>query len=195
MPQFEATVKAARQVWASPDGQKTISEVILDVGGNEVRAKTYSDAIAREGWSGTVETYEKQGRNGVETFVKQPPKEGSYGNQYSGSRSASSGAAKKEFDNFTMYLSYAKDLAIAMLKDGVLDEVKYGHVLSAVTAGGRTLYDFRPGGAAEEAEAQNEKPDTVYEPNDLDMTELNKLFGDETAPAVGEKAPDPWATN
>lgn len=82
MPQLKVTTKAAEKVWASPDGQRVIHKVILDYNGQDAVAKTYSKDIATVGWSGTVETYEKPGRNGSETFVKQPPKEdGSYGSQ------------------------------------------------------------------------------------------------------------------
>lgn len=57
------------QVWQSPDGQKTIWEVTLKGdGGNEYRLKTYSEAIARLGFEGEVESYlNKRG----ERFVRQ----------------------------------------------------------------------------------------------------------------------------
>lgn len=82
MPQFSTTTKAANSVWKSPDGSREIFEVTLDYEGQAVKAKTYSKDIATVGWSGTVDTYEKPGRDGSQTFVKQPPKEGgSYGSQ------------------------------------------------------------------------------------------------------------------
>jgi hypothetical protein len=71
------TVKEAKEIWRSPDGQRTISELKLDYQGNTITAKTYSKNLTL-GWSGNLESYEKPGRNGVETFVKQPPKEGGF---------------------------------------------------------------------------------------------------------------------
>lgn len=78
MPQIRVTTKRAEQVWQSPDGQRTIYSVVLEYNGQQTTAKTYSRAIGSEGFSGEVETYEKQGKNGTETFVKQVQKEGGY---------------------------------------------------------------------------------------------------------------------
>lgn len=59
---------------------------------------------------------------------------------FSGGTKASGGS--KVGDPFAMYLSYAKDIAVAMLdKDHKLDEGQYGLVLAAVIAGGQTLYE------------------------------------------------------
>lgn len=59
----------SEQVWQSPDGEKTIWEVTLKGdGGNEYRLKTYSEAIAKLGFEGEVESYlNKRG----ERFVRQ----------------------------------------------------------------------------------------------------------------------------
>lgn len=78
MPQFKTTTKQSSSVWKSPDGSREIFEVAMDYEGQPVKAKTYSKDIATVGWEGTVDTYEKEGRNGSETFVKQPPKEGGW---------------------------------------------------------------------------------------------------------------------
>lgn len=84
MPSFKTTTKQSNSVWKSPDGQREIFEVVLDYEGQPVKAKTYSKDISTVGWEGTVDTYEKSGKNGSETFVKQPPKEdGQYGGQAS----------------------------------------------------------------------------------------------------------------
>jgi hypothetical protein len=72
---MQVTTKRSEQVWKSLDGQRTIYKVYFDVNGQEAMAKSYSSAIAAQGFSGQVETYEKQGNNGPETFVKQVPKE------------------------------------------------------------------------------------------------------------------------
>src|SRR5258707_14638136 len=78
MPNLHISVKQAQEVWRSPDGQRVLYGIIMEVGGKEAKAKTYSKAIATIGWSGDIETYEKTGRDGVETFVKQVPKEGGF---------------------------------------------------------------------------------------------------------------------
>lgn len=144
MPVFHAKTIGSTQVWKSPDGQRVIYEVTLQTGEGSANAKSYSSAIAQMGFEGEVETYEKIGKQGAEMFVKQVAKEnpGYAGGSpsYSGGKSGS----KPMADPFTMYLSYAKDIAVAMLKDGKLDEAQYGAVLEAVLTGGQTLYDSRP---------------------------------------------------
>ena len=161
MPQFDTTTKRAESVWKSPDGQREIFKVTLDVDGTPLPAKTYSKDISVAGWTGKVESYEKQGRNGPETFVKQPPKEG-----FSGGGGYSKGGFKQPADQFTMYLSYAKDIAVGMLTvDGKLDEAEFGKVLSAVSDGGKTLYENRPDAKPKEEEPKTEK-------------KLDEVFGD-----------------
>lgn len=182
------TTKGAKEVWSK--GDLTIFEVTLDYNGQQLSAKTYSKAIAKPGWSGTVESYEKSGRNGNETFIKQPQREdsqyspkGQYqkstgGSGYSG---GSSGTGKKEFDNFTMYLSYAKDLVVALQQTEGFDKEKFEELLQATIKGGKVLYDRRPG--AEPEQAAPAKPDEIYtdgidsaEP--LDMSAIDELFPD-----------------
>lgn len=79
MPIFKLKTTQAEKVWASPDGKIKIFKLTMDYNGKPLDAKTYSEAIATVGFEGEVETYEKQGRNGVETFIKQVQKEGEYG--------------------------------------------------------------------------------------------------------------------
>lgn len=67
-------------------------------------------------------------------------------------------------DPFTMYLSYAKDIVVALVgsKEGY-DPDKFIQLLDDVAAGGKTLYDGRPGNekaekAAEPVKAAETKP-------------------------------------
>lgn len=138
MPLLEVTTKKAEQVWASPDGQRVIYELEMEWQGKPVRAKTYSKDIATVGWFGNVETYERPGRKGPETFVKQPQKEGDF-----------RGGGKPRnapSDTFTMYLSYAKDLVVAH----ITSQTKEGAALSlddsvaAIIQYGIQLYENRP---------------------------------------------------
>lgn len=93
MPTLQVTTKASKSVWKTPDGQREIFEVTFDYEGQEISAKTWSGQIATVGWSGLVESYEKEGKNGPQTFVKQPPKEGaSYGSTGGGTYGSSKSA-------------------------------------------------------------------------------------------------------
>lgn len=163
MPQFQVTTKTAEQVWSSPDGKLTIFKLLLDYQGQDMQAKTYSKTVATEGWTGTVETYEKAGRNGSETFVKQPQKEGGWqGGSSGGGRSF--GGVKAPQDNYTMYLSYAKDIGIACIKDGKFDSDLFSQVLEAVEAGGAQLFASR----------DNAKPEV-----NVDIENIEKVFNDD----------------
>lgn len=64
---------SSTEVWRK--GDIAIFELQMEYEGKPVRAKTYSEVIAKVGWEGDCVTYEKQGRNGPEQFVKQVPKE------------------------------------------------------------------------------------------------------------------------
>lgn len=76
MPQFDIVTKSSKEIWKTPDGQRVLYEVVFEYNGKQVQSKTWSKAVAALGFSGTVETYEKEGKNGVETFIKQPQKAG-----------------------------------------------------------------------------------------------------------------------
>jgi hypothetical protein len=134
MPRLNVTTKSANQVWASPDGQRAIFELVLDYAGKQFKAKTYSKAIATVGWSGEVETEERAGKFGPETFVKQPQKAGGFGGNRGGQQ-----------DPFAMYLSYAKDLAVAFVTlEGKLNPTEFKKALKATIEGGKALYESRP---------------------------------------------------
>ncbi len=72
---FTATTTASRSVWQSPDLARQIFEVMLDVNGQPMKASTFSEIIAEVGWGGQLESYEKEGKKGAQTFVRQAPKE------------------------------------------------------------------------------------------------------------------------
>ena len=67
--------------------------------------------------------------------------------------------SRQNSDPFTMYLSYAKDVAVALIasKNGY-DASKFAEVLDDVITGGKTLYGSRPGAEPEAAQAVDEKP-------------------------------------
>lgn len=78
-----------------------------------------------------------------------------------------SGASKLPLDNFTMYLSYAKDLAIACIAEGSFDLKLYAQVLEAVEAGGAQLYASRqdtPKVEATEAKVEGEQVTLADDP-------------------------------
>ncbi len=169
MPTFNTKTTSSKQIWASPDGQRVIFEVTLDYQGQPFTAKTYSKDISNVGWSGEVETYEKQGQRGSETFVKQSPKEGFTPSSGSTERSSSG-----KQDQFTMYLSYAKDIAIGtMTSTGQINEAEFKKTLALVLAGGHELYDGRPGA---EPKAESTQP-------------LDQIFGAVQQMAQGGESP------
>lgn len=177
MPTLSAKTIEAVSIWKTPDGSREIFEVALEHDGKTFKAKTYSKDISKVGWEGDIESYEKQGRNGSETFVKQPAKEFTPGSP-GASPGKFGGGSKPSFDQFTMYLSYAKDLAVAMLDKGELDEVKYAKVLDAVATGGQTLYDGRPDAPKQEKPAEKPK-DVVEEAVDeaqLNLDNIDEIF-------------------
>lgn len=159
MPIFDATTKTATKIWASPDGKRTIYDLALESDGKVINAKTYSDSIATVGWSGQVESYEKAGRQGPEIFVKQAPKEGGWTGGTGGGRS------KPQGDNFTMYLSYAKDLVVALQMTSGYDDKALAQLIKATIGAGYELYENRPDAP---------KPDDVIKTDDLE-----NLFGEE----------------
>jgi hypothetical protein len=61
----------SEQVWRSPDGQKTIWNVVLEAEGKQYPLKTFSQKIAEPGFEGEVESYANQRGD---RFVKQTPK-------------------------------------------------------------------------------------------------------------------------
>jgi hypothetical protein len=141
----------------------------MDYNGRELKAKTFSNPIANVGWHGQVESYEKPGRNGSETFIKQVPKENP---GYAGR-----GSYQKPPENpFTMYLSYAKDLLIALVETKGYTKKTYDELLEAVVAGGNMLYANRP----EAVDKEVEKPDTIVAVGDAEMTieDIKGVFGE-----------------
>lgn len=172
MPQLEVKTTKSEVMWKSPDGQRIIYKVSLSTDAGDVEAKTYSKDIAQEGWSGTVETYEKEGKFGSETFVKQPPKEGNFVPQGSASTRATSGKTAN-FDTFTMYLSYAKDIVVAQIAAG--EKIDYARAIELTLGGGHMLYEGRP-----DAAPKKEAVDEVHPVDkEVSMEDLNKLFPEE----------------
>jgi hypothetical protein len=68
---MRAKTVTSEQVWQSPDGQKTIWNVVLEADGKQYPLKTFSTKIAEVGFDGDVESYTNQRGD---RFVKQVPK-------------------------------------------------------------------------------------------------------------------------
>lgn len=182
MATLQAKTIEAKEVWKSPDGKMVLSEIAMDIDGKRAVFKTYSKAIATEGWSGTIETYEKESKKaGVppETFVKQPQKE-------QGPDARSPAKFGKEADPFTMYLSYAKDIAGFCVTEKGFNSDMYSDLLEAVSAGGLQLFEARPGATTQPAHEETEED--LSKNIDQSMNQLNAAFGD-----VENVTPDePW---
>lgn len=171
MPTFNnAKVLSSTQIWASPDGQRKIYELTIQLDtGQTVTAKSYSDRLTT-GFVGDIETYEKPGRNGVETFAKQAPKEGGF---TPGGGGFKGGGAKPIADPFTMYLSYAKDIAVALIGQGILPsndadgkifEQLFGNAINVALLGGHKLHDGRPGAEPQQTQLDTPAvPDVIHE--------------------------------
>lgn len=92
----------------------------------------------------------------------------------------------KSFDQFTMYLSYAKDLIVALQETGGYDEAKYNELLTATVKGGKALYTHRPG-----AEPTETAPDDEKQPDATKISDAVDDFFKDTQ--VVELEEDPWA--
>lgn len=178
----KVTTKESRSVWRAPDGQREIFELVMEYQGNLFGAKTYSKDISVVGWSGSVETYEKPGKMGAptQTFVKQPPKEDGF-TPNAGSGGQRAAARIMPSDPFTMYLSYAKDITVALIAaSGVASKKDYTDLIDQTITGAYALYDARPEARAKHEETLAKKidelKDPVYEPT---VQDLNDLLGKE----------------
>jgi hypothetical protein len=167
----QVTTVGSQSVWRSPDGQRNLYEVNLTYQGKPFKAKTYSGSIAQVGWTGDVITEEKQGKFGIETHIKQAPKE-----DYQGGYQKSYQKGGKQ-SNTTMFVSYAKDIVVALQQTEGFDQVKYDILLQAVIDGGRVLsqanYEAQEGTLAGEPEYV--PVDNVVDPATVD---LNKQLDD-----------------
>lgn len=76
---MQITTSESKEIWKSPDGTRKIWEIsYLNEAGTPIKRKTYSRTISQQGWTGQVEEYEKEGRVGIEVFVRQPVQEGNH---------------------------------------------------------------------------------------------------------------------
>jgi hypothetical protein len=154
LPNVEATTIYSKEIWRKGEGSnaRVIYEVTLgfnrDGEDRQIIAKTYSQAIANVGFKGEVQFYEKDNNGKIDYFAKQVPKEGGWsGGGGGGGNRGGGNKGRGNEDNYTMYLSYAKDIAVALLSNTSvgLDEENYKEVLGFVDRGGKYLYNNRPG--------------------------------------------------
>lgn len=174
MPVFQLKTLSSKSVWRSPDGQREIWEVMMDYQGQALKAKTYSEAISVVGWSGEAETYEKEGRNGVETFVKQPPKETNYNSRGSGGSAASKPAFVPK-DEKAIHAQFAIREAINWLTSPIGKE---GATLADVEPLANDLFAMID--RVKTGEVKEFVPDpiiTELEDGPVDMSKLNDIFG------------------
>lgn len=187
MPKFNGRVVAVENngepVWQSPDGQRKLWKVTVDVNGNQAEVSTFSGKLAQVGFNGEMESYERtNNQGGNDTFVKQPQQEQPAGGYRGNSGSGFKAAAPR--DNFTMYLSYSKDIAVALIGQGIIpsdaafaDLLKQG--LAHVSVGGHFLHGQRPD--AENAQTTTTAPAPTTAPAVPTAqpvpAELNSLFG------------------
>lgn len=82
---------------------------------------------------------------------------------------------------FTMYLSYAKDIAVALITagKGTIDQDKYAEALDIVLHGGKTLFEGRPDAPGSKPDGEplpEPEPETDVNQTPIDMKSLNDLF-------------------
>ncbi len=165
-----AKVKEAQEVWKAPDGQRTLYTITVDTEHGEVALKTWSNQISKVGWTGDLETYEKEGKNGLETFAKQPLKEGGFGGGAKG---------KTPIDTRTMYISYAKDVAVALIKTTILPHemdgqfnAEFNAAMAYIIKGGDMLQNGEVVEIAPKKAPVEERDETDVPTED----ELNEIF-------------------
>lgn len=84
----------SEQVWKSPDGQKTIWNVVLVSDGKEYPLKTFSEKVAEVGFEGEVESFVNQRGD---RFVKQVNKnDGHHGGGNNAGRAKADAAKQAE---------------------------------------------------------------------------------------------------
>lgn len=115
------TIDSAEQVWQSPDGRKVMFRVVTSEG---KVFKTWSKTIGKEGWSGEVEEYEKDG----EKFIKQPY-----------SASAGRGSGTKSFKADPVKLEQDLKLEIAR-NQSIQRQVALKAAVDVYTASGISQY-------------------------------------------------------
>jgi hypothetical protein len=190
-------------IWQSPDGQRKMWKITMTTpqGQQAAGLKTYSQAIAQIGWNGQVETYEKQGNQGIETFVKQPQQAG-YGSQPVQQPAGQAQGGQRQYSAprpqqaptspYTMYLSYAKDIAVAMIVAGrEFNSADLLVELRKVANGGEFLYETRVDNPNRDQAMQ--EPDKAPAATEPDTNELNGIFG-QTEP-LADDGSAPWPTS
>lgn len=168
MPKVYIKVIGSEQVWQSPDKQRTIYKLEAETeDGKSLDVQTFSEKIT-DGFEGEVETYER-GRN---TFVRQLPKEDESGQYASRTQTGSAGGRPQyrppQSDPFTMYLSYAKDIAVALLQTDSFSKKKLLEVIENVNVAGKALYEERPEATRKENAKPKEEKASVEDDVDTD---------------------------
>lgn len=167
MPRLHVRTTDSKQIWASPDGQRKIYDLRLEYNGKLVKAKTYSHSIAAINWEGEVDLYEKDGRNGLETFVKQPPK--NTDGAEVGSKPASQGQAFKGKDEKAIQAMWAIGQAVQTVSRLPFDEKQaLDEYMSIIETHAQSLYAMVPRVKASENTG-------------ISVEDIERVFNDETA--------------
>lgn len=171
MAKFNGRIVAVQNngapTWQSPDGQKKLWAVTVEVNGRQLAAKTWDQALSVVGYSGEIEAYEKQDKRGnLETWVA-PPRA-----QQSGGYQARSGGDYKPKDETAIKAMWAIGQAVECIGSDLAQIETYAHELFAM------VERIKAGKPVETP--------TVAEPV---TSELNSLFGG--AETVSDES-SPW---
>lgn len=186
------TTKESNLVWKSPDGERELYEVVFESQGQELKAKTYSSYIGTEGWSGDLLVEERQGKKGLETFVKQAPKEdGSYQARSGGG--ASGGANSRQpyvpKDDKAIQAMWAISQSIAA-HSGTTDSDMNPADLASVEGYANELFSMVDRVKASQGTDTTSQPDVVVE--DVDGGDLDLSLMDEVLGAKPQTVETPW---
>ena len=168
MPKLQVTTIDSDIIWSK--GDRSIWAVTLNYNGKTVKAKTYSEAIAKPGFEGEVEAYKKTGTRGEETFLKQVAKEGGYRGGFQRKPMAS---------DYMMALSYAKDLVVAQVANGA--KLSLDDSVAATIQYGLDLYESKPDGqpkvdVQKDAEDMRKALDEKFSTNTETIEEDDELW-------------------
>lgn len=165
------TTKDSELVWKSPDGQRELFKVGFDIEGKPFSAKTYSGAIATEGWTGDILVEERPGKNGSETFVKQAPREdGAFGGQPStGGRPA--GNTPRDDSHIKAQWAIGQSVTVH-------NEVADLNATDLQSVESLAVEFFDMVDRVKNAHKEDESVDVVHEvTEELDMSTLDSVFG------------------
>lgn len=174
MPVVKIKTVDSKQGWVNPNNPEMVSyDVTIDVDGRKAEARTYSSPIAQVGFEGEVETYEKNDHTYLRQVKKEPwVKSGFQRKTYGGSPSKDNSDGQRQgmcINNASNYVnSQSKDYTPVQWAERVW---RYANALYS-------LGDLHKPSPSEGLIKATQPEDTTPDEDQLDLSEINKIFGD-----------------